>query len=112
DSQADGVDAEPAGGPGFLEADIGHQGQRPGAALLAEGAGALVQEVAEGFVEVVVQQRANAPGPGGLRLQTSDAFAVEGVDGIAYRGGGAAEVAGDQDRRLTGSAGQEDLTAA
>src|SRR5262249_2143398 len=110
--QAHGFVAEDPGGPAFLATDLGDQAQGPGGAVPAQGPGTAVEQLPQGFVDGAVPQRPGAFGPGGLRLQTGEPFAPEGVEGVADRRGGAAEVAGNPGRALAGGAGQQDLTAA
>src|SRR5262249_3854272 len=109
---ADGLDAQDAGRPAEVVADLGEQAQRPGGAATAPGARALVQQGAQGLVEGGVQQGLGALGPGGLGPQAGQALGVEGADGVAGGGGRAAEVAGDQGGAVAGGAGQQSLAAA
>jgi hypothetical protein len=110
--QADGVQAQHAGRPAPGVADLGHQAQCPGTAGLAEGSGALVQQMTQGLVEGRVEDRSGAVGARGLLLQGVQPFGREGVDDVADRGGGAAERPGDAGRRLTVGAGQQGLATA
>jgi len=48
----------------------------------------------------------------GLLVQAVETFDVEGMDGVADRNGGAAEVAGDQGGTMAGGTGQQDLATA
>src|SRR5262249_23349210 len=79
---------------------------------LAEGAGAVVEQVLERLGVLGAEEGLGRVGPRGLLLQAAQAFAGEGVDGIAYGGRGTAELASDAGGPLATAAGQEDLTPA
>jgi hypothetical protein len=91
---------------------LGHRVERPDAAGQSERSGALVEQVAQGFVKAGIQDRLGGFGPGGFGGEAAQALRREGVDGVTGRPIRAAEVAGDQTRGLPAGAGQQDLRAA
>ena len=93
----------------LLEGDIGQQVQCPGAAGFAEAPRGLVQEALERIGLGRVEDRLGILGTAFLFAQAVGALVLEGVDGVAHRADGAAELCGDVGWSLPVGAGQQDL---
>ena len=96
----------------LLVTDFRSQRQRPVALGMAEGARALVQQVAQAFGPRGIQQPVGRVGPVGAARHAVGPLLLEDVEGVTHRLGGAAQGGGDLGRPLALGAGQQDLAAA
>ena len=94
------------------ETHLGGQGQRPPAGRLAARPRTLVSQRPQGLAAPSVEDGSRGVGPRRWRLERGKAALVEGMNGVAHRLIGAAQVAGNHGRRLPLGTGQEHLAAA
>jgi hypothetical protein len=106
------LEADLGGREALCPAHLGRSRSGPGAARLATGAGALVQERPERLARGGIEHSAGAFGAARPRVQRGQSMGVEGLDSVAHALGGTPQRPGDGGRALPAGTGQEDLTAA
>jgi hypothetical protein len=110
---ADGLVANPARGDALSMGDFGRQFERPYACRFAECARSLVQEIAQPFAAVSIEDGVRAVmGNTRAGLEGSQAVGIEIVDSIADGLTVATEIVGNKSSMQSAVAGEQNLAAA